>query len=238
MKTITFLTPTLTPGRPRAFVRLWPLLALTLLFPDRSLHAAEAKVLTGKAALGDWTSDAPGVRRRLTLNDLPAPNPAESASNKPNLVKRPEGAWPKAPDGFKVEEFARDLKNPRVIVAAPNGDLFVAESKADRVRVLHDADGDGKPELSEVFAGDLNQPFGIAFHPPGEEPRHIYIANTDAVVRLPYRSGQTKAEGEPEKLVELLGRRTTHGRRPLDARPRLFARRKKDVRLRRLEIER
>ena len=116
MKTITFLTPTLTPGRPRAFVRLWPLLALTLLFPDRSLHAAEAKVLTGKAALGDWTSDAPGVRRRLTLNDLPAPNPAESASNKPNLVKRPEGAWPKAPDGFKVEEFARDLKNPRVIV--------------------------------------------------------------------------------------------------------------------------
>ncbi len=205
MKTITFRTPTLTPGRPRAFVRLWPLLALMLLFPERSPHAAEAKVLTGKAALGDWTADAPGVRRRLTLNDLPAPNPAESARNNPNLVKRPEGAWPKAPDGFKVEEFARDLENPRVIVAAPNGDLFVAESKADRVRVLHDVDGDGKPELSEVFAGDLNQPFGIAFYPPGPEPRHVYIANTDAVVRLPYRSGQTKAEGEPEKLVELSG---------------------------------
>jgi hypothetical protein len=50
---MTFLTPTLTPGRLRAFVRLWPLLALMLLFPDRSPHAAEAKVLTGKAALGD-----------------------------------------------------------------------------------------------------------------------------------------------------------------------------------------
>ena len=146
MKTITFLTPTFTPGRPRAFVRLWSLLALMLLFPDRSPQAAEAKVLTGKAALGDWTTDAPGVRRRLTLSDLPAPNPAESARNPPNLIKRPEGVWPKAPDGFKVEEFARDLKNPRVIVAAPNGDLFVAESKAGRVRVLRDVDGDGKPE--------------------------------------------------------------------------------------------
>ena len=146
-----------------------------------------------------------GRAAEIDVNDLPAPNATESARNKANLVKRPEGAWPKAPDGFKVEEFARDLENPRVIVAAPNGDLFVAESKAGRVRVLRDVDGDGKPELSEVFAGDLKQPFGIAFHPPGPEPRHIYIANTDAVVRLPYRSGQTKAEGEPEKLVELSG---------------------------------
>ena len=206
MKTITFRTPTLTPGRPRAFVRLWPLLALMLLFPDRSPHAAEAKVLTGKAAMGDWTTRRAGRAAETDASTIfPRRTPRSRPGINPKLVKRPEGAWPKAPDGFKVEEFARDLKNPRVIVTAPNGDLFVAESKADRVRVLRDADDDGKPELNEVFADDLKQPFGIAFHPPGPEPKHIYIANTDAVVRLPYRNGQTKAEGEPEKLVELSG---------------------------------
>ena len=46
----------------------------------------------------------------------------------------------------------------------------------------------------------LQGPFGIAFYPPGSEPKFIYIANTDSVVRLPYRNGQTKAEGKPEKL--------------------------------------
>ena len=78
-------------------------------------------------------------------------------------------------------------------------------ARPNRVRVLRDADGDGKPELNEVFADGLKQPFGIAFYPPGAEPNYIYIANTDSVVRLPYRNGQTKAEGKPEKLVELSG---------------------------------
>src|SRR5688572_24113989 len=96
-------------------------------------HGAEGEVLTGKAAMGDWTSDAPGVRRRITVADLPEPNPGESVTNKPKEVKRPEGAMPKAPEGFTVTEFARDLKKPRVIVTAPNGDIFAAESKSDRV---------------------------------------------------------------------------------------------------------
>ena len=174
-----------------------------ILWPSKS--PAEEKLLTGPAAMGDWTSDAPGVRRRLTVADLPKPNATESARNNPKEVKRPEGAWPKAPAGFKVEEFARDLKKPRVLVTAPNGDIFVAESKANRISVLRDSDGDGKPELKELFADGLNQPFGIAFHPPGAEPQHIYIANTDAVVRLPYRNGQTKAEGKPQKIVDLSG---------------------------------
>jgi glucose/arabinose dehydrogenase len=185
---------------------LLPVLAGAMLLIGTSLlPAAEEKVLTGKAAMGDWTSDAPGVRRRLTVDDLPKPNAEESAKNQPKEVKRPEGAWPKAPEGFRVEEFARDLKKPRVIVTAPNGDVFAAESKSDRITVLRDADGDGKPELKEVFASNLKQPFGIAFYPLDAEPKFIYIANTDAVVRLSYRNGQTKAEGKPEKLVELSG---------------------------------
>jgi glucose/arabinose dehydrogenase len=167
--------------------------------------AAEKKLLSGKEAMGDWTTDAPGVRRRISVDDLPKPNAEESARNQPKEVKRPEGAWPKAPTGFNVGEFARELKKPRVIVTAPSGDIFVAESRSNRVSVLRDADGDGKAELYEVFADKLKQPFGIAFYPPGPEPTHIYIANTDAVLRMPYRNGQTKAEGQSEKLVDLSG---------------------------------
>src|SRR5689334_14680880 len=104
---------------------------------------APGPVLTGAAALGDWTTDAPGVRRKITVADLPAPFDTPSAFNFPRTVPRPEGAWPRAPQGFKVEEFAAGLNNPRKIVAAPNGDVFVAESGPNRLRVLRDADNDG-----------------------------------------------------------------------------------------------
>ena len=120
------------------------------------------KTLTGKDALGDWTTDAPGVRRKITTDDLATPYDTPSANNGPKIVKRPEGAWPKAPEGFEVTEFATGLTEPRVIVRAPNGDLFVSESQAGRVRVLRDKDGDGKLETSEVFAKGLRRPFGIA----------------------------------------------------------------------------
>lgn len=163
------------------------------------------EVLTGSAAMGDWTSDAPGVRRHLRVGDLPPPNEKENVTNRPKEIKKPEGATPKVPKGFTVSEFASDLKKPRVIVTAPNGDIFVAESKSDQITILRDADGDGKPELNEVFAKGLNQPFGIAFYPPGDNPTHIYIGNTDAVVRMPYQNGQTKAEGKFEELVPLSG---------------------------------
>ena len=165
---------------------------------------APAATLTGKDALGDWTTDAPGVRRKLTVDDLATPYETPSANNGAKVVKRPEGAWPKAPEGFKVEEFATGLNNPRVIMTAPNGDLFLAESMADRVKVLRDADGDGKPEVVEVFAEKLGKPFGIAFYPPGPEPTHVYVANTDSVVRFPYKVGDTKATGPAETIVASL----------------------------------
>ena len=183
--------------------RLRLLAALVFVLASPFVPRAMSEVLTGSAAMGDWTTDAPGVRRRLTVDDLPAPNATPSARNFPKFVARPEGALPRVPDGFAVQEFARDLSQPRAIVTAPNGDVFVAESRANRVRVLRDANHDGKPELSEVFAGGLNRPFGIAFHPPGPEPKFLYIGNTDAVVILPYRNGQTRADGVPEKLVAL-----------------------------------
>ena len=165
---------------------------------------APSATRTGRDALGDWTTDAPGVRRKLTVDDLPRPNETPSAKNLPKVVKRPEGAWPKAPEGFKVTEFATGLTNPRVIMTAPNGDIFLAESQAGRVKVLRDADGDGKPELVQVFAERLNRPFGIAFYPPGPNPTHVYVANTTNVVRFPYKVGDTKATGGPETIIKEL----------------------------------
>ena len=157
---------------------------------------------TGKDALGDWTTDAPGVRRKITMADLAAPFDTKSANNFPKVVKRPEGAWPKAPKGFEVTEYATGLTEPRVIARAPNGDLFVSESRAGRVRILRDTDGDGKPETKEIFAEKLSRPFGIAFGPPGADPKWVYVANTDSVVRFPYKNGDLKATGDPETIIK------------------------------------
>jgi glucose/arabinose dehydrogenase len=161
----------------------------------------DPRVLIGREALGDWTTDAPGVRRRITLDDLDEPYATRSANNFPSVVRRPNGAWPRAPQGFQVAEFATGLRNPRKIVTAPNGDLFVAESYPGRIRVLRDADGDGKAEISATFATRLALPFGIAFYPPGPKPTHIYIGNTNSVVRFAYQEGDTQARGQPEVLV-------------------------------------
>jgi glucose/arabinose dehydrogenase len=186
----------------------WAPLALGLLVvtivDGASAPAADdaSKTLTGKDALGDWTTDAPGVRRKITLADLAKPYETPSAQNFPRVVRRPQGAWPKAPEGFEVTEFATRLTEPRVIVRAPNGDLFLAESRANRVRVFRDADGDGKPEVNQVFATGLSRPFGIAFYPPGPEPKYLYVGNTGSVVRFPYRDGDVKATGDAEMIVD------------------------------------
>jgi glucose/arabinose dehydrogenase len=161
-----------------------------------------AAVLMGQAALGDWTTDAPGVRRKITLDDLPEPFDTRSANNFPRLIRRPAGAMPRAPEGFRVSEYATGLRNPRKVVTAPNGDIFVAESMPGRIKLLRDSDGDGAPETNEIFATKLTMPFGIAFYPPGPNPTHIYIGNTNSVVRFPYQSGDTKARGLAEVVVK------------------------------------
>lgn len=160
--------------------------------------------LTGRAAFGDWTTDAPGVRRHITTADLPPPYDTPSVDNGPRMAPRPAGALPKAPAGFSVNLFAADLVNPRAVVTAPNGDLFVAESEPGRIRLLRDADRDGKAEISEIFASGLALPFGMAFYPLGSNPRYLYVANTDSVVRFPYKRGATRATGPAETVVRSL----------------------------------
>jgi hypothetical protein len=157
-------------------------------------------VLTGAAAYGDWRSDAPGVRRKITPTDMPSPYATASANNGPSMVARPSNVWPKAPLGFVIELFATGLDNPRLIRVSPNGDLFVAESGPGQIRVLRAAQQGGKPE-SRIFAEGLSYPFGIAFWPPGPNPRYVYVANTDSVVRFPYRSGDLQPSGPAETIV-------------------------------------
>jgi len=118
----------------------------------------------------------------------PPPYATPSVDNGPTVLARPADAWPKAPPGFVVELVASGLDNPRLIRVSPSGDVFVAESRPGRVRVLRFAQGSVKPDV-RIFAEDLYQPFGIAFWPPGPNPRYVYVANTDSVVRFPYHAG-------------------------------------------------
>jgi glucose/arabinose dehydrogenase len=60
------------------------------------------------------------------------------------------------PAGFRVSVFARDLENPRGLIAAPNGDIYVAEREAGRVRLLRDTNGDGRADVSRVVADGMN----------------------------------------------------------------------------------
>jgi glucose/arabinose dehydrogenase len=180
------------------------LLAASLLLPRGIATAAETTtqpaLLQGAAAMQGWTSDAPGVRRVITVADLPVPFVTPSARNFAVVIHRPDGVLPKAPPGFEVDLLAAGLSNPRKIITAPNGDIFVAESTANRVSVLRPG-ADGKIVDKHVFAGGLHQPFGIAFYPPGANPQFVYIANTDSVVRYPYQNGDIEARGAQAIIV-------------------------------------
>lgn len=131
--------------------------------------------------------------------DLPKPYASESASRFSKVILQPAGATLNVPRGFKVNVYAEgDFGNPRWLTLAPNGDVFVADSGANKIIILRDTNGDGAADERFTFAENLSQPFGMAFN--GE---YFYVANTDSVVRFKYQTGQTKAENAPEKLIAL-----------------------------------
>jgi len=144
-----------------------------------------------------------GLSRIIKPDDLPKPGATASVANFPRVIQRPGESVPQTPEGFKVELFAQGLSGPREIRVAPNGDIFIAETREGRVRVLRAADGESSPSANEVFASGLNQPFGIAFFPNGNNPQWLYIANTDAVVRFRYASGDLRASGKAEVVTGL-----------------------------------
>ncbi len=144
----------------------------------------------------------------------------------------PDNAMPRAPQGFRVTAFAKGLDHPRWVYTLPNGDVLVAESNkpapkdgaknvhaegirgkvmgwvmkragagvpsADRITLLRDADGDGVAETRTVFLSKLVSPFGMAL--VGNE---LFIANADAIVKVPYQPGQTASQAQPVKVTDL-----------------------------------
>jgi glucose/arabinose dehydrogenase len=177
-----------------------------LLAPVRAQDVHAQEVRSGSRAIGSWEGAAPGVSRHIRPSDLPPPthhaNDAEEPDfqRKPKVVAAPRGRMPDVPKGFAVQVFASGLEQPRVIRIAPNGDIFVAESGSGRVLVLPAKSAGAAQAKPEVFAEDLDRPYGIVFHPP-QDPQHVYVGAANQVVRYPYRQGDHKATGPAEVIV-------------------------------------
>jgi glucose/arabinose dehydrogenase len=197
--------------RHRTVVVSAALLAFVLVTPAM----AQSEPLVGKAAFGDWRTDKPGLGRIIRPADLPPPGATPSAANGSHVVPRPSSAIPQVPAGFKIELFAEGLNGPRQMRVAPNGDIFVAETRSGSIRVLRRTDGNAKPSVNAIYASGLHQPFGIAFFPNGDNPQWVYVANTDSVVRFPYASGDIKAAQKPEIVVAQLPHGYGHSTRDI-----------------------
>jgi glucose/arabinose dehydrogenase len=177
------------------------------------LHAQDA-TLTGAAAFGDWTKDAPGVTRKIVPADLLKPGAdGPPGMNIWKLAARPPDAMPRSLPGFTVTALATGLGRPRVMRTAPNGDLFIgdlgsyraagiglaANPNTGRILVMRAGAAPGTPP--DVFAEGLDRPFGIAFYPAGPNPRYIYVGMTTQIVRYSYHVGDVHASGPPETIV-------------------------------------
>ncbi len=129
---------------------------------------------------------------------LPEPFATPSARNTAQIVPKPESAQLHAPAGFSVSLFADNLQGPRTMLYAPNGDLFVAQSRTGSVLILRDTNNDGEPDARSTYAQGLNGVFGMAFH-----DGYLYLGRTDSIVRYKYKDGDTQAQGAPEKIADL-----------------------------------
>ena len=148
----------------------------------------------------DWKKDAPGRKHRIDLAALPAPFDTPSSAKFPKLVDKPAAAELKVPAGFKVALFAKDLAGARNMRIAPNGDVFLAQTTANKITVLRPSADGSKAEKTFTFAQGLNLPFGMALY-PAANPKWLYVAEMNRVVRYAYSPGATVAVGVPEVVV-------------------------------------
>ena len=157
-----------------------------------------------------------------TLN-LPAPDTDASKNKFSKVIGWPKGKTPVAPAGFTVSKFAGDIKSPRNIYIAPNGDILVVLSNSERntkekianalsgkdkaevsgssanaVLLFRDTNNDGKFDLRTTFVSGLDQPYGVLII-----GNSFYVANTDGLYQYPYKTGDTKISGAGKKILDL-----------------------------------
>ena len=159
---------------------------------------------------------------------LPEPNKTLVPTvNIAEAVGWPKGAKPTAAEGLQVVAFAEGLDHPRWLYVLPNGDVLVAETNAppkpddakgirgwvmkkvmgragagvpspNRITLLRDANHDGIAETRTIFLENLNSPFGMTL--VGND---LYVADTDRLIRFPYKDGDTQIKAQPTKVVDL-----------------------------------
>lgn len=197
-------------------------------FPTAFRPALLAVAVASLAACGD-TAQLAVAEGTGPSPVLPPPDPASPfpTVNVAPAVGWPGDAMPEPAAGLAVGAFARDLDHPRWLHVLPNGDVLVAESRKpaeakvgsgivgwfrkrffkaagvagpspDRITLLRDTDGDGAADVRTVLLDGLHSPFGMALL-----DGHLYVGNTDALVRFPFEPGQTRIEAPGETVVAL-----------------------------------
>jgi glucose/arabinose dehydrogenase len=129
---------------------------------------------------------------------LPAPFATKSAGNPPDETMPPKGFLPTVPAGFQISLFASDFKEPRWLAAAPNGDIFLADTHGGAIYILRDPQQTGGAHERVTFLSGLDEPFGIVVHDD-----YIYVGDTNAVLRYKFDPKTSKRLGEAEKLMDL-----------------------------------
>ena len=195
--------------------------------PSRLACLASAVLMLSLAGCGDVAT----VPVQAGFGPKPVlPAPRASLIPTVNIAQAtgwPQGRTPHAAPGLQVRAFASNLDHPRWLYVLPNGDVLVAETdapakpedggglrgwimkkvmaragsggkSADRITLLRDTDGDGKSDQRSILLDGLHSPFGMAL-----VDDRLYVANTDALLRFPYRAGMTRIDDAGEKVVDL-----------------------------------
>jgi glucose/arabinose dehydrogenase len=147
-------------------------------------------------AMAQTFEQTPGTVITIDLNALPAPYATPHTSNGSQAIPLPPLPNLRVPPGFAVNLFAQGLSHARLMRVAPNGDVFLAQSGAGRITLLRDSDGDGRADVNTTFAQGFRGPYGMALH-----DKYLYVADVDAVWRVPYEAGATSAGGARERVT-------------------------------------
>lgn len=170
-------------------------------------ETAKAAGTPGAAPAGfkeeHWSNDQPGRIHEVKMADLPPPFGSASASNGPRTVPRPQNMLPAVPERFKTNLWATDPDRGRLMVKAPNGDIFISSMGKRLIKVFRSSMGETADTVS-TYASDLNRPFGFAFWPVGPNPQYLYVAYVNSIVRFPYKNGDLVASAAPEVVVPFL----------------------------------